>query len=61
MKWYLSCGVGNGLKDAIWRLMAGDGLKDSIQRSVDSVRDSLARVCIPVIGGDSAGEYCSLS
>ena len=61
MKWYLSRDVGNGLIDSIWRLMMGDGLKDAIRRSVDRVRDSLARACISVVEGDSAGEYCSLS
>ena len=61
MKWYLSCDVGNGLIDAIWRLMMGDGLKDVIRRSVDHIRDSLARACIHVFEEDSAGECCSLS
>ena len=61
MKWYLSCDVGNGFIDAIWRLMMGYGLKDAIRRSVDRVRDSLARACIPVVEEDSAGECCSLS
>ena len=60
MKWYLSCDVGNGLTDAIWRLMMGDELKDVIRRSVGRIRDSLARTCIPVIEEDSAGECCSL-
>ena len=61
MKWYSSCEVGNGLTDAIWGLMMGDGLKYAIRRSVDRVRDSLARACIPVVERDSAGECCSSS
>ena len=61
MKWHLSCDVENGLIDAIWKLMKEDGLKDAIQKSVDRIRDSLARACIPVVEGDYAGEYCSLS
>ena len=56
MKWHLPCDVGNGLKDSIWRFMMGDGLKDSLRRSVDRIRDSLARTCISVIEEDSAGE-----
>ena len=56
MKWYLSCDVGNGLTDAIWKLMTEDGLKDAIRRSVDRLRDSLARVSIPVVEEDYAGE-----
>ena len=48
--------IGNGLTDAIWKLLTGDGLKDAIRRSVDRVRDSLARACIPVVEEDSAGE-----
>ena len=61
MKWYLSCDVGNGLTDAIWKLMMEDGLKDAIRRSVDRIRDSLARVCIPVVEEDYAGECWFLS
>ena len=61
MKWYQHCDVENGLTDAIWRVMMGDGLRDAIRRSVDRVRDSLVRACIPVVEGDSAGECCSLS
>ena len=56
MKWYLSCDFGNGLTNAIWKFTAGDGLKDAIERSVNRLRDSLARVCIPVVEEDSAGE-----
>ena len=61
MKWYLSCDVGNGLIDAIWRLMLEDGLKDAIRRSVDCIRDSFARARIPVVKEDFAGECWSLS
>ena len=50
-----------GFIDAIWRLMMGDGLKDGIGRSVDRIRDSLARSCIPVVEENFTGEYCSLS
>ena len=35
MKWYLSCDVGNGLIDAIWRLMMEDGLKYAVRGGVD--------------------------
>ena len=51
--------MGDGLTDAIWRLMMGDGLKDAIRRSVDRVRDSLARACIHVVERDSAEECYS--
>ena len=61
MRWYLSCDIGNGLIDAIWRLMTEDGLKDAIRRSVDRLRDSLARARIPVVEEDYAGECWSLS
>ena len=61
MKWYLSCDVGNGLIDAIWRLMSDDGLKYAIRRSVDRLRDSLARTRIPVVEEDYTGECWSLS
>ena len=61
MKLYLSCDIGNGLIDAIWRLMLEDGLKDAIRRSVDCIRDSLMRACIPVVEEDSAGECYSLT
>ena len=56
MMWCPSYDVGNGLTDAIWKLPTGDGLKYAIRRSVDRIRDSLARVCIPVVEEDSAGE-----
>ena len=36
--------------------MTENGLKDAIRRSVNHIRDSLARVCIPVVEEDSAGE-----
>ena len=61
MKWYWSCDVGNGLIDAIRKLMMGDGLKDAIQGSFDRIRDSFARACIPIVEKDSAGECWSLS
>ena len=54
--WCPSCDVGNGLIDAIWRLLMGDGLQDATRRSVDRITDSLARACIPVVEEDSAGE-----
>ena len=38
--------------DCLWE----DGLKDAICRSVDRIRDSLARTCIPVVVEDSVGE-----
>ena len=69
MKWYLSYDVWNGLIDSIWRLMMGDGLIDAIwrlmmedgikyaiRRSVNCIRDSFARACIPVIEKDFTGE-----
>ena len=58
---YLSCDVGNGITDAIWKLPMGNGFKDAIRRSFDRIRDSLARACIPVVEEDFAGECCSLS
>ena len=61
MKWYLSCDIGNGIIDAIWKSMMEDGLKDAIQRSVDRIRDSFARTRIPVVEEDFAGECWSLS
>ena len=56
MKWYSSLDVGNGIIDAIWRLMTGDGLKDAIRRRVDRIRDSLERAYIPVVEEDFVGE-----
>ena len=52
--------VGNGLINAIWRLMSEDGLKDAIRRSVDCIRDSFARTRTPVVEEDFAGECSSL-
>ena len=60
MKWYLSYDVGNGLIDATWMLMLEDGLKDSIRRSVNHIRDSFARARIHVVEEDYAREYWSL-
>ena len=61
MKWYLSCDIGNGLIDAIWKSMTGYGLKDAIRRNFDRIRDSFARTRIPVIEEDFIGECWSLS
>ena len=61
MKWYGPYDFGNGLINAIWKLMTENGLKDSIRRSVDRIRDSFARARIPVVEEDFAGEYRSLS
>ena len=61
MKWYLSCNVGNGIIDAIWKSMTGDGLKDAIGRSVDRIRDPFARIRTPVVDEDYVGECWSLS
>ena len=52
MKWCPSYDVGNGIIDAIWKLLTGDGLKDATRRSVDRLRDSLVRARIPVVGED---------
>ena len=52
MKWYLSCDIGNGIIDAIWKSITEDGLKDAIRRSVDRIRDSFARTRIPVVEED---------
>ena len=41
--------------------MSEDGLKDAIRRSVDRIRDSFARACIPVVEEDYVGERWSLS
>ena len=56
MKWYWSCGIGNGLIDAIWKLMMEDGLKDAIRRSVNRIRNSFVRARTPVVEEDYAGE-----
>ena len=74
MKWCLSCDIGNGLIDAIWKSMTEYGLidaiwksmteyglKDAIRRSVDRIKDSFARARILVVEEDYAGEHCSLS
>ena len=61
MKWYWPCDFGNGLIDAIWKLMTENRLKDSIIRSVDRIRDSFARARIPVVEEDFAGECRFLS
>ena len=61
MMWYLSCDVGNGLTDAIWKLMTEDGIKDAILRSFDRMRDSLARASIPVVEEDCVGECWSMT
>ena len=47
---------GMGLQIPFLRLIMGDGLKDAIRRSVDRIRDSLARACIPTVEEDSARE-----
>ena len=47
---------GMGLLMPIGDCCRGDGLKDAIRRSVDRIRDSLARACIPVVEEDFAGE-----
>ena len=52
VKWYLSCNVGSGLINNIWRLVSDDGLKDAIRKSVDRIRDSFARARIPVVEKD---------
>ena len=57
----MSYDVGNGLIDAIWRLMTEDGLKDAIRTGVNRIIDSFARSCIPVVEEDFVGEYWSLS
>ena len=51
-----SSDVGNGLIDAIWRLVSEDGLKDAIRRSVDRIRDSFARTRTPVVEEEYTGE-----
>ena len=57
----LYCDIGNGLTDAIWKVMTENGLKDAIRRSVDLIRDSFARACIPVVEEDYIAECRSLS
>ena len=46
---------GRGLK------IVGYGLKDSIRREVDRIRDSFAGTRIPVVKEEFTGEYWSLS
>ena len=50
---------GMGLQMPFGDYWQEDGLKDAIWRSVDRIRDSLARTCISVIVEDSAGEAWS--
>ena len=47
---------GMGLQMPFGDCWQEDGLKDAIRMSVDRIRDSLARTCIPVVMKDSAGE-----